>query len=384
MLAMQTSGKCTNVRALRVIFAGGGTGGHLYPAIAVADEIKKTEPETEILFVGTRDKIEARVVPEKGYRFVTIWISGFRRSLRLSNVLFPLKVVVAMIQSMSIIKKFQPDVVVGTGGYVSGPMLRAAVMASVPTLIQEQNSYPGVTTRLLARKVNEVHVTFDASKKYFMGARNIFVSGNPTRSDLDNVTKDQALSYFGFDPQSPKKTLLIFGGSLGAHSINQAILCHLHEFIRRDIRIIWQTGEADELSVTTTTKKYSKDQCWVKAYIDRMDYAYAASDLVVCRAGATTIAEITRLGKPAILVPYPYAAGNHQVENAGSLAEQGAVVMIEDKRIKEDLLASVEMAMQESHLRDMSRKSKSLGRADAAKDIAKRVIMLSKEEKKRR
>ncbi len=363
---------------LRVIFSGGGTGGHLFPAIAIADEVRKVEPDADILFVGTQDKIEARVVPTKGFSFATIWISGFRRSIRLSNILFPLKLIVAMIQARSIIKHFRPDVVVGTGGYVSGPVLRAAVQARVPTLIQEQNSYPGVTTRLLAKKVNEVHVTFEASKKFLSGARQLFVSGNPTRGDLQGAARDEAMRYFKFDERSTDKTLLIFGGSLGAHTINEAVVEHLDEFMNRKIRLIWQTGKEDFALVRQRADNYRGSSCWIGAFIDRMDLAYAASDLVVCRAGATTIAEITRLGKPAILVPYPFAAANHQVENARAIAAQGAAVIIDDQRAKSDLLAKVETLLQSSNLQEMSHRSKALGMPDAARNIAQRVVALGR------
>ncbi len=242
MPAMQMSGRFTDVEPLHAIFSGGGTGGHLFPALAIADEVKRLEPAAEVLFVGTSDKIEARVVPQKGYAFRSIWISGFRRGFYASNILFPVKAVAGLMQAISIIKRFKPDVVVGTGGYVSGPVLRAAVMLKVPTLIQEQNSYPGITTRLLARKVDEVHLTFERSKKYIDRTENVFVTGNPTRSDLDDVNIDDACRYFGFGPSDRNKTILVVGGSLGARSLNLAIEKHLETLMQHGLRIIWQTG----------------------------------------------------------------------------------------------------------------------------------------------
>ena len=197
MPARQTSERFINVRPLRFLFAGGGTGGHLYPAIAIAEKIKSIEPAADILFVGTKDKIEARVVPQHGFRFASIWISGFHRGIKLRNILFPIKVVVSMFQSRSILSQFAPDVVVGTGGYVAGPVLRSAMHRHIPTLIQEQNSYPGVTTRLLAPNADEVHITFEESRKYLSGADKVFLTGNPTRDSLEGIDRREALAYFG-------------------------------------------------------------------------------------------------------------------------------------------------------------------------------------------
>jgi UDP-N-acetylglucosamine--N-acetylmuramyl-(pentapeptide) pyrophosphoryl-undecaprenol N-acetylglucosamine transferase len=380
MRAKPTLERSINVPTIRAIFAGGGTGGHLFPAIAIAEELKKIEPDAEILFIGTKDKIEARVVPQKRYMFRPIWISGFHRRLRAGNLLFPLKVIVSFMQSYSIIKNFKPDVVVGTGGYVSGPVLRAAIVSKVPTLIQEQNSYPGVTTRMLAQKVNEVHLTFESSKKYLQRTDNVFMTGNPTRDDLGIARREEAFKYFGFDPSEEKKTLLVFGGSLGAHTINGAIEKNLAEILKKNIRLIWQTGTEDFEDGKNLCAKYSENAVWVNPFIDRMDYAYAASDLVVCRAGATTIAELTRLGKPAILVPYPFAAANHQVENAKSLAESGAATIIYDLEVSEKLYPVLNLLLDEKRLKEMSNQSKRLGKPDAAKEIALRVSQLARRE----
>ena len=364
--------------SLRVIFAGGGTGGHLFPAIAIADKVRELEPSTEILFVGTRDKIEARVVPAKGYAFRSIWISGFHRKLQISNLIFPLKVIVSSMQARSIIRSFKPDVVVGTGGYVSGPVLRAAALFDVPTIIQEQNSYPGVTTRMLANRVNEVHVTFESSKQYFRRMDNLIVSGNPTRDDLENADRDAAFGYFGFAPSEESKIVLVFGGSLGAHSINQAVEQHLDQLLMQGLRVIWQTGTDDYVSAKNLCGTYATKKIWVNAFIDRMDYAYAIADVVVCRAGATTIAELTRLGKPAILVPYPHAAANHQAENAKSLAESEAAVVLNDLEASGELFSTVLSLMNDQRLREMSMQSKKLGKPNAARVIAQRVIHLAR------
>ena len=361
---------------LRAIFAGGGTGGHLFPAIAIADEVRKQQSDANILFVGTKDKLEARVVPQKGYEFRSIWISGFRRSFTLNNFLFPCKVMVSIMQALSILKKFQPQVVIGTGGYVSGPVLYAATLLKIPTLIQEQNSYPGITTRMLASRVNEVHLTFAASKKFLRRNDNVFVSGNPTRNDLETAPRSEALSYFGFNAGEQRKTVLIFGGSLGAHSMNIAVMNSLDQLINNNLRVIWQTGKEDIAQAELSEKKYSAGNIWAGAFIERMDYAYAASDLVICRAGATTIAELVRLGKPAILVPYPHAAANHQVENARSLVDAGAAELINDDEVSEKLLQTTLTLLEEKRLQQMSIQSKTLGKPEAAKSVADRVVQL--------
>ena len=364
--------------SFRIIFAGGGTGGHLFPAIAIADEIKNLCPDAKILFIGTKNKIEARIVPQKNYDFKPIWISGFHRGFRPNNLLFPLKVIVSFMQAYSIIKNFKADAVVGTGGYVSGPVLRAAAFLKVPTLIHEQNSYPGVTTRLLAAKVDEVHLTFESSKKYFSGVENIFITGNPTRSILENVERSKALQYFNFDPAEKCKTILVFGGSLGAQSINNAVEKHLESILTNSLRLIWQTGKEDFERIRNKVAKYSPNQIWVNAFIDRMDFAYSAGDLVVCRAGATTIAELTRLGKAAILVPYPHAAANHQVENARSLSENGAAEIIYDHDVEKKLFITIIKSLQDQRLRQISEKCKEFGKPNAANEITQRIIRLAK------
>jgi UDP-N-acetylglucosamine--N-acetylmuramyl-(pentapeptide) pyrophosphoryl-undecaprenol N-acetylglucosamine transferase len=367
------------VAGIRVIFAGGGTGGHLFPAIAIADELKRFVPDAELLFIGTKNKIEARVVPQKGFAFRTIWISGFHRRLRLSNFLFPLKVVVSLMQSYSIIKQFKPDVVVGTGGYVSGPIVFTASMLNIPTLIHEQNSYPGVTTRMLGNRVRQICITFEQAKNYLKRQDNVVLTGNPTRGSLENVNKADAFNYFAFNSSNQQKTLLVFGGSLGATTINNAVVHHLEKLIEQGYRIIWQTGKEDFERVKSVCSKIAKEQLWVNAFIDRMDFAYAISDLVICRAGATTIAELTRLGKAAILIPYPFAAADHQTENAKAMTESSAALMVKDSEAKGRLFDVVQSLMNDSgKLQAMSSASKQLGKPNAAEEIARRIIELGR------
>jgi len=282
-----------------------------------------------------------------------------------------------LMQAFSIINRFRPHVVVGTGGYVSGPMLYAASLKRIPTLIQEQNSYPGVTTRLLAKRATEIHVTFDQTKKYLNRRDNVFVSGNPTRADLDNVDRSEALRYFGFT-ENDRKTILVFGGSQGAHTINCAVEKSFGLLIKENLRLIWQTGREDFETVKRLFEQAPSGTVWMNPFIDRMEYAYAASDLVVCRSGATTIAELTRLGKPAILVPYPLAAANHQAENARAMADLGAAEIIDDGEIGETFLPSVLSLLEGGRLVAMGSASKRLGCPGAARTIAERIVKLAK------
>ena len=376
MPASRTSERCIS-SPVRVLFAGGGTGGHVFPALAIADEVRRLRPQAGILFVGTKNKIEAKVVPQHGYAFSTIWISGFRRSLRPGNLMFPLKLVVAMVQAFQIIKKFRPDVVIGTGGYVSGPVLRVATMLGVPTLIQEQNSYPGVTTRLLARRVNEVHLTFESSKQHFKYQDNLVVTGNPVRGEIGNATRNDGLKYFGFEESSSALTILVTGGSLGAHTLNEAVRANMESFQQLGVRLIWQTGNEDFSGAQLATAEMDSTIVLVQPFIDKMDLAYAASDIVVCRAGATTIAELTRLGKPAILVPYPHAAANHQGENASSMVKNGAAIVVEDGKVKEELMSAIASLAGEPVRAEMSSRSRQLGKPDAARRIAERIVVLA-------
>ncbi len=359
---------------IRVIFAGGGTGGHLFPALAIAEEVRSAEPDAEILFVGTKNKIEADVVPKHGFRFATISISGFRRKLRPSTFLYPFKVLGALIQARNILNDIRPHVVVGTGGYVSGPVLFMASVGGIPTLIQEQNSFPGLTTRLLGKMVTEVHLTFEESRRYFSRTDNLVVSGNPTRRALEHVSLPEAADYFGFSGQAT--TILVVGGSLGAHSLNLAFAGHAEELLALGYRIVWQTGAGD-LGMVRSKVAARAGALWVQPFIERMDYAYAIADLVVCRAGATTLAELAVAGKPSVLVPYPHATADHQTANAQTVRAHGAAEVIEDARLDEQLVPVIRGLMAGGRLASMAAASKQLARPEAARTIARRVIQLA-------
>ncbi len=353
------------------MLAGGGTGGHLYPALAIADEIKKLAPSAEFLFVGTKGKIEARVVPQRGYPFRTIWVSGFHRRLTISNLLFPVKVVVALVQSFFLIRKFRPNIAVGTGGYVCGPVLWMASLLGVPVVLHESNSYPGVTTRMLSGKAAKVMTAFEQSKQWLKREDNVELVGTPTREILGMVSKEAGLEFFRLD--ATKKAVFVFGGSLGAASINNAVLSMLDELRAHSIQLIWQTGQSDYMRVRDAVG--NPEGAWLGAFIDNMEHAYAAAEIVVSRAGALTIAELTRVGKPAILVPYPHAAADHQTVNARSLVDAGAAVMIKDSEVASMLKVELFGLLNDSKRQsDMAQSSKRLGKPDAGNVIAKKVL----------
>jgi UDP-N-acetylglucosamine--N-acetylmuramyl-(pentapeptide) pyrophosphoryl-undecaprenol N-acetylglucosamine transferase len=362
------------MKPLRIIIAGGGTGGHVFPAIAVAEEIKKLKPDAEILFIGTKKKIEARVIPQRGYPFHPIWISGWKRKIKLETFVFPIKVIVAMYQSYVLMKAIKPAVVVGTGGYVCGPVVRMARHLGIPTLIQEQNSYPGITTRMLARKVDQVHITFEETTKYLKRTDNVHVSGNPTREELGTVSHDDAVRKFDFDPQRP--IILAFGGSLGAATINNALIEALPVIEERRIQMIWITG--DQLYDQTKRKIGERADIVLLPFLDDMASAYAAATLAICRAGATTIAELTRVGVPSILVPYPYATANHQEFNARTLADHGAARMILNENLIRELPGILrELTANPDELNRMRANARLLGKPDAGRIIAEAIIGLA-------
>lgn len=365
---------------LNIVFVGGGTGGHLFPAIAIADEIKNAEPDAVITFIGTRHRIESTVVPQHGYKFETILISGLRRKLTLENLLFPAKFAMALVQSFFLIRRLRPDVVVGTGGYVSGPPLFMASLLGVPTLIQEQNSYPGITTRLLASRATEVHLAFKSSERFLRRRESVYISGNPTRGVIGTISKETARKFFSLDMTQP--VLLVFGGSLGASAINNAVLRILPLLMSKGIQVVWQAGETDHMRVEAEVARLprvSGEMVKVYKFIDTMEYAYAACDLAVCRAGATTVAELSRAGVPSVLVPYPYAAADHQTENARAMVESNAAVAIRDSELAEQLPGTIEILLGDpERLRAMRENALSVGSPDAAATIARSVVNLAR------
>jgi len=359
----------SKTESYRFLFAGGGTGGHLYPAVAVAEKIKLLLPEADIMFIGTKSKIEGRVIPQLGYKFKSIWIKGFSRKLKVENILFPLKVIVSVIQSIIINMIYRPKVAIGSGGYVSGPAIFGSSITGAKIILIEQNSYPGVTTRILEKYADEVHLSFEDSKNYFRNKEKLFLTGNPVRGSLTPVSKEEALKAFGLT--SAKKTLFVLGGSLGAGSINKTIADSLKSLNERNIQVIWQTGE----NYFDLYKSLSSDNIKVMAFVEKMNLAYSACDLLLARAGATTLAEILTLGIPSILVPSPNVAENHQYFNAKSLSDKNAAVLIEDKNLKDEFEKKVfPLLSDDNKLKELKKNSLKLSKPDAAEIIAKRAI----------
>jgi UDP-N-acetylglucosamine--N-acetylmuramyl-(pentapeptide) pyrophosphoryl-undecaprenol N-acetylglucosamine transferase len=359
----------TKVNQYRFLFAGGGTGGHLFPAVAVAEKIKAIKPEADILFVGTKSRIEGSVVPKLGFKFKSIWIKGFSRKITSENLLFPVKLVVSLIQSLIINMMFKPKVAIGSGGYVAGPAIWSANVMGSKIILLEQNSYPGVTTRLLEKYADEIHISFEDSKKYFRKKDKLCFTGNPVRESLNPVSKDEALRNFNL--KVGVKTLLILGGSLGAGSINEAVAFAIKKLENENIQVIWQTGK----NYYEKYKSFSSDKVYINTFIDNMNYAYSACDLMLARAGATTIAEILALGIASILVPSPNVAENHQYYNAKSLADKNAAVLINDNEIKEKLYEEVSgLISNQAKLSELKANALSLGKPDAASVIANNAI----------
>ena len=353
----------------KFLFAGGGTGGHLFPAIAVAEQIRAMKPESEILFVGTKDRIEGKTIPKLGYRFKSIWVKGFSRKFTMENLLFPLRLFISALQSLFINARFNPSVAIGSGGYVAGPAIWGASVLGAKIILLEQNSYPGVTTRLLEKHADEIHISFEDSKKYLKKKKILLSTGNPVRKNLGSIEKNEALNSFGFSPE--KKTLLVLGGSLGARSINKAVGNVVNKLSNEGLQVIWQTGKI----YYEDYKHFNSKSIKVFDFIEDMNYAYSASNLILARAGATTIAEILVLGIPSILVPSPNVAENHQYYNAKSLSDEGAAILVEDKEIDLRMYDEVTvMINSEEKLAELKKHALLLAKPDAAKVIAKSAI----------
>lgn len=316
----------------KVIIAGGGTGGHIFPAIAIANALKKINGETEILFVGAKGKMEMEKVPQAGYKIKGLDIAGFNRSSLIKNIGLPFKLIKSFFQVRSIINEFKPDAIIGVGGYSSFPVLRYGQVKSIPTFIHESNSFAGKANIMLGKKATKVFVATDGMGKFFP-ANKILISGNPVRKSIaeSSVTKEEALQFFGLGVE--KKTVLVVGGSLGAKSINEAIVAGLEEIIQNNLQLIWQTGKADVARWKEAAKE--KGDVWVSDFISGMEYAYAAADMVISRAGAMAIAELCVVKKPVLFVPYPFAAEDHQTVNAQNLVKKNAALMVKDSEVQE-------------------------------------------------
>ncbi|MBD1261845.1 undecaprenyldiphospho-muramoylpentapeptide beta-N-acetylglucosaminyltransferase [Maribacter polysiphoniae] len=316
------------MKALRFILSGGGTGGHIYPAIAIANELKKRHPKAEFLFVGAKDRMEMEKVPQAGYPIEGLWITGLQRKLTLKNLMFPIKLISSLFKAGKIVSRFKPDAVVGTGGFASGPLLKVASGRGIPCVLQEQNSYAGITNKLLKDKVAKICVAYDGMEAFFPSEK-IVKTGNPVRGDLVTLGKDkkEALDFFGLEMDKP--TLLVLGGSLGARRINQLIAQKLDYFKGLGVQVIWQCGKL----YFEEYKKFNTSDVKVVDFLNRMDYAYTVSDFIISRAGASSVSELCIVGKPVVFIPSPNVAEDHQTKNAMALVRENAAIMVGEKEL---------------------------------------------------
>lgn len=362
----------------KFLISGGGTGGHIFPAIAIANTIREQEPDAEILFVGAHGKMEMEKVPAAGYKIIGLWISGIQRKLTPANLAFPAKLISSLAKARSIIRTFKPDVVIGVGGFASGPVLRMATWMNVPTLIQEQNSFAGITNRWVASKVDKACVAYEGMEKFFPKDR-IVLTGNPVRKNVVQIEgkRAAALKQYKFEPSKP--ILLVVGGSLGARSINLAMAAGIQQLVDAGVQVIWQTGKLFSSERERLSKEFEASSVHITEFIFDMDNAYAAADMVVSRAGAIAVSELCILGKPVILVPFPHAAEDHQTKNAMSLVNNDAALHIKDKQVHELLIPAI------LSLKDDEAKRKQLAEnivkhafPKAADNIVKEVFALIK------
>ena len=362
---------------LKIIISGGGTGGHIFPAVAIANAIKEKRPDTEILFVGAQGKMEMEKVPAAGYDIVGLNITGISRSLSLSNLAFPFRLLTSLAKARKIIKSFKPDVAVGVGGYASGPLLFAASLEGIPTLIQEQNSFAGITNRILGKRASKICVAFPGMEKFFP-TQKIMITGNPVRKDMVKIEgkREIALKHFGLDPE--KRTVLVVGGSQGARTLNLAFEKAALTLSQNNIQVIWQTGPSFLEKAIEVTKDEYKDFIKPYAFIKEMDLAYAAADLVVSRAGASTVSELCLVRKPSILVPYPFASEDHQTANAMMLADKYAAIHLADNEAIEKISGIVQSILDNPKIMiELSNNIIEFGIGNSADIIAEEVIKLA-------
>lgn len=363
------------MKKLKFIVSGGGTGGHIYPAIAIANELKSRFPDAEFLFVGAKDKMEMQKVPQAGYKIEGLWIAGLQRKLTVQNMMFPFKLISSLWKSRQIINKFKPDVVIGTGGFASGPLLQVANSRNIPTVVQEQNSYPGITNKLLSKKANKICVAYENLERFFPKEK-IVLTGNPVREDLLNIDakRNEAITHFNLDAN--KKTLLVLGGSLGARRINQLIEKEIYNIVSKDIQVIWQCGKF----YINEYKHFSDGKnVQVLDFIDRMDLVYAAADFVISRAGASSVSELCLVGKPTIFIPSPNVAEDHQTKNAKAIVDKNGAILLKENELDEKFeTVFSDLITNEKLQKELSENIKKLGKPNATKDIVEEIIKLIK------
>jgi UDP-N-acetylglucosamine--N-acetylmuramyl-(pentapeptide) pyrophosphoryl-undecaprenol N-acetylglucosamine transferase len=361
----------------RFIISGGGTGGHIFPALAIANQLKKEIPDAVIQFIGANGKMEMTRVPEAGYNIVGLDVFGIRRDLSWSGIKSNLKLPFVLLKTMAkataIMQRFQPAVVIGVGGYASGPALRAAQSLKIPTVIQEQNSYPGKTNKWLSKKVAKICVAYDGLERFFPKEK-IVKTGNPVRAEIINFQPKSEEAYTFFNLDKNKKTVLIIGGSQGARTINQAVLAHIEDFKKLDCQLIWQTGELFYTANEAQLDEIKSQNIKILPFINRMDLAYGVADYIVSRAGALAIAELTLVAVPTILIPLPTAAEDHQTANAQQLSDAGAAVLLTDLEVKEKLFTTLENLINDTDKSNaMAQKIRQFAQPDAIEKIVREI-----------
>lgn len=361
----------------RMIISGGGTGGHIYPAIAIANAFKSRFPEAEILFVGAQGKMEMEKVPQAGYKIEGLWISGLQRKLTFDNLSFPFKVISSLLKSRKILKRVNPHVVVGVGGYASGPLLRVASKQGVPAVLQEQNSYAGLTNKILAGKVKRICVAYPNMDKFFP-AEKVRLTGNPVRKDITNLSgkKDQALRHFGFSNETP--VLMILGGSLGARTLNDAIVLGLQVLLDSGVQVIWQCGKFYYQEMKAKLSAVGNhDGIKLFQFLKEMDLAYAAADVVISRAGALSVSELSIAGKPTVFVPSPNVAEDHQTKNAKAMVDNNAALLVKDSDARSILIKSALDLLENSDRQaELSKNILALAKPNAAEEIVDEIVGL--------
>jgi UDP-N-acetylglucosamine--N-acetylmuramyl-(pentapeptide) pyrophosphoryl-undecaprenol N-acetylglucosamine transferase len=365
-------------KKFKVIISGGGTGGHIFPAVSIANAIKELYPDVDILFIGAEGRMEMEKVPAEGYKIVGLPVIGMKRKLTLEAFTFIFKLMKSLRKAKKIIKDFDPQVVVGVGGYASGPALKAASKLKIPYLIQEQNSYPGITNKLLAKKAVKICVAYDNMENFFPAAK-IIKTGNPVRQGIKDLEQKRTEAFSYFKLSNSKPTILIVGGSLGARTINLSISKYLEKIVENDIQIIWQTGKTYIETAKQEVEKINSPNIFVSDFIYKMDYAYSAADIIISRAGAGTISELCIVGKPAILVPSPNVAEDHQTKNALALTSQDAALLVTDSKSIDNLVTKAMELINDKNKRDiLSKNIKKLALLNSAETIAKEVYNLKK------
>ena len=356
---------------MKIIIAGGGTGGHIFPALAIANALKERYAAIEILFVGAKGKMEMEKIPVAGYKIVGLDIAGYNRSSLIKNISLPVKLVASFLQVRKILKGFKPDAVIGVGGYSSFPVLRSAQSMKIPTFIHESNSLPGKSNIMLGKRATEIFVPSEGMEKYFP-AEKIKITGNPVRKVfLQNISREDALKFFGLQPEM--KTVFVMGGSLGAKSINETIEENIDLFKKNNLQLIWQTGK--NFAAQAAKAEEERTNIWSNAFIDKMENAYAAADVVISRSGAMTVAELCVVGKPAIFVPYPFAAEDHQTVNASVLVNKKAALMVPDAKAKSELFPCLlQLVNDDQQMKELKENISKLGNVNADEVIATEIL----------